>query len=180
MRRLLLVDDEPNVLHALRRTLARAFAGRDLTVEIFDDPEAALQRAGEVDIDVVVSDFRMPVMDGVAFLRCFRGIRPNATRLLLSAATDFDSLVTAINEVGIFRYLPKPWSDTDFVDTIEAALREHERVLASHRLADEAARAESLSPAELARLRLEEESPLLAKVNWGEDGSVILDDSGNG
>lgn len=177
MKKLLLVDDEPNVLHALRRTLTRAFAGRDLGVESFDDPEAALQRAAETGFDVVVSDFRMPTMDGVTFLRCFREIQPDATRLLLSAATDFDALVTAVNEVGIFRYLAKPWNDADFVETIEAALREHARTVATRELLEDAARAESLDEGELARQRLAEESPDLAKVNWGPDGSVIIDDN---
>lgn len=178
MRKLLLVDDETNVLHALRRTLTRAFAGRELSVESFDDPEAALQRAAETDFDVVVSDFRMPVMDGVTFLRCFRELQPDATRLLLSAATDFDALVTAINEVGIFRYLAKPWNDTDFVETIEAALREHARAVVAKELLEDAARAESLDESELARQRLAAESPELAKVNWGPDGSIIVDDDG--
>lgn len=176
MKRLLLVDDEANVLRALRRTLTRAFAGRDVVFETFDDPEAALQRAGEVEFDIVVSDLRMPHMDGVAFLRCFRTIWPEATRLLLSAATDFDSLVTVINEVGIFRYVTKPWNDADFIETIEAALRESARIHQARGLADAARRRDCLTVAEISEEQLAAESPLLASVHWGPDGSVLLDD----
>lgn len=179
MKRLLLVDDEINLLHALKRLLSRSLAGRDYVVEVFDDPEAALQRASQIEFDVVVSDFRMPQMDGVTFLRCFRGIQPNATRLLLSAATDFEALVTAVNEVGIYRYLAKPWSDEDFVATIEAACREHQR-LVEERLLVEGARRLIIeeSAEEMEKLRIEAEEPGITHVNWAPDGSVIIDDPG--
>jgi len=177
MKRLLLVDDEINLLHALKRLLNRSLAGKDYTVEVYDDPEAALQRAGEVDFDVVVSDFRMPLMDGVTFLRCFRGIQPDATRLLLSAATDFEALVTAVNEVGIYRYLAKPWSDEDFVATIEAACREHQRAMDERLLAAEARRSRIGESAEaMEKLRIEADEPGITHVNWAPDGSVRLDD----
>lgn len=177
MKRLLLVDDEINLLHALKRLLNRALSGRELTVEIFDDPEAALQRASQVVFDVVVSDYRMPVMDGVTFLRCFRGMQPDTPRLILSAATDFEALVTAINEVGIYRYVSKPWNDEDFVATIEAACREYERHQAQRLLADGARLAAADESAEaLEKLRLEVEEPGITHVNWAPDGSIIVDD----
>ncbi len=177
MTRLLLVDDEISLLHALKRVLNRAFSGRGIVVETFDDPEAALRRADQVDFDVVVSDYRMPIMDGITFLRCFRGIQPDTTRLILSAATDFEALVTAVNEVGIFRYLAKPWSDEDFVATIEAACRHHERQVEERELVNGARRKlQEKSPEERERLRLEAEEPGITQVNWGADGSVLLDD----
>lgn len=180
MKRVLLVDDEINLLQALKRLLNRTLAGKDYVVEVFTDPEAALQRASEVDFDVVVSDYRMPVMDGVNFLRCFRGIQPDATRLLLSAATDFQALVTAVNEVGIYRYLAKPWGDEDFVATIEAACREHQRLLEERLLAEGARRshADELTE-EIEKQRIESEEPGITHVNWAPDGSVIIDDPDN-
>lgn len=178
MKRLLLVDDEINLLHALKRLLNRTLAGKNVVVEIFDDPEAALQRAGQVQFDVVVSDYRMPAMDGVTFLRCFRGIQPDTLRLILSAATDFEALVTAVNEIGIYRYLSKPWSDDDFVVTIEAAFREYERHMEERLLAQGARRFGVDESAEaLEAMRLEAEEPGITHVNWAPDGSVILGDS---
>lgn len=178
MKRLLLVDDEINLLNSLKRLLLRSFGSGEVAVEVFADPELALQRAGEVEFDVVVSDYRMPGMDGISFLRCFRGIQPDATRLLLSAATDFDALVVAINEIGIFRYLAKPWGDEDFVATIRAACQARERHLEALRLADAARRGgiAEISAEEAERRRLEREEPGITRVHWGRDGSVILDD----
>lgn len=178
MKRLLLVDDEINLLYALKRLLSRAWQGRDISIEIFDDPEAALQRASQVAFDVVVSDYRMPAMDGITFLRCFRGIQPDAARLILSAATDFDALVTAVNEVGIYRYVSKPWNDEDFVAAIEAAGREHQRALEVRLLAEEARRSNLDKSAEdLEKMRIEADEPGITHVNWAKDGSVLLNDS---
>lgn len=178
MRRLLLVDDEINLLRALKRMLDRYFAGQGVVVEIFDDPEAALQRAGEVSFDVVVSDYRMPLMDGVTFLRCFSCIQPDTSRLILSAATDFNALVTAVNEIGIFRYIAKPWVDQDLVSAIEAAWRHRERLLEEQALTNEARHnRQEATPEELELLRIEAEEPGITHVNRAADGSVIIDDT---
>ena len=109
MRRLLLLDDEINVLHALQRTLRQCFPAEDLRIEIFTEPEQALLRSGEVPFDIVVSDYRMPEMNGVDFLRAIKGIQPAAVRLLLSASTEFDMVINAINQAAVFRYIAKPW-----------------------------------------------------------------------
>lgn len=176
MKRLLLVDDEANILQALRRILARAFRD-EVRIESFDDPRAALARAGETAFDVVISDFRMPVMDGVSFLKAFRAIQPDAVRVILSATTDFDSLVTAVNEAEIHRYLIKPWVDDEVVATVRGALEKHARAVEEHRLADESRLKRGAITEEEAELRrLEAEDPGITKVKWGPDGSVLLDD----
>ena len=92
MHRILLIDDEPNVLNSLRRPLGTQVSdGRDsfeISVETFDQPEAALWRAREAKFDLVMSDFRMPAMDGVSFLKAFRALQPNAARLILPIEID--------------------------------------------------------------------------------------------
>lgn len=176
MKRLLLVDDEANILQALRRILARAFRD-EVRIELFDDPRAALVRAAETAFDVVISDFRMPTMDGVSFLKAFREIQPDAVRVILSATTDFDALVTAVNEAEIHRYLIKPWMDDEVVATVRGALEKHARALEEHRLADESRlKRGAITPEEVELRRLEEEEPGITKVKWGPDGSVLLDD----
>ncbi|MDA0189368.1 MAG: response regulator [Proteobacteria bacterium] len=177
MARLLLVDDEPNVLNALRRVLQRAFHGEDLQIEICDDPLKALTRVESGVFDLVVSDYRMPTMDGVTFLKHVRRLQPDAVRLILSASTDFDALMTAVNEAEIFRYLIKPWSDEALVDTLREGLVRHQQVREDRRLADEQRLQQGeLSAEEIERRRIEAEEPGITRVKWGPDGSVLLDD----
>lgn len=177
MRKILLVDDETNILHALRRTLTRAFAGQDVRIELFDDPRAALERAAETVFDLVISDYRMPTMDGVTFLKAFRELQPDSVRLILSGTTDFDILVSAINEAEIQRYLIKPWADEEVVDTVRTALEKRAQTLEDRRLADEMRLQQGgITVEELELRRLEEQEPGITKVKWGPDGSVLLDE----
>ena len=174
--RIMLVDDESNVLSALERLLRRHLPNAPV-VETFTSPAAALARSWEVPFEVVVSDYRMPEMDGVEFLKQFRDIQPQALRLILSGITDFDALVTAVNEVGLYRYLIKPWDDTEIVTILQAALAEQARQAEALRLADE--RREELgklTPEERERRRLEAEEPGITRVNWGPDGAIHLDE----
>lgn len=176
MKRLLLVDDEINVLQALRRSLNRAFQGEGVTIELFDNPLNALNRAAEQHFDLVLSDYRMPQMDGIAFLKRFRELQPEAARLILSASTDFDILMSAINEAEVQRYVVKPWSDEELIAFIRTALERGEQNQEDRKLADEVRlRQGELSAEEVERRRLEAEEPGITKVTWGPDGSVILD-----
>lgn len=175
MLRIMLVDDESNVTSALRRTLARSLQGEDCVIEVFNDPRLALERAGVVDFALVVSDYRMPPLDGITFLKQFRVMQPDAMRLILSASSDVDALLKAINEAETFRYLTKPWNDTDLAVTVRTALDQYREQMAEHALAA-AARAEAaLTPEEEERRRLEAQEPGITHVNWGPGGAVLLD-----
>jgi two-component system probable response regulator PhcQ len=176
MRKLLLVDDEVNVLHALRRTLRQALAPLELDIETFADPEQALLRAGEVAFDVVVSDYRMPGMNGGDFLGTFKLIQPDAIRLVLSATTEVAAVMDAINKGEVFRYIAKPWDADDLKAKFEQAFARHDQVIADRHLAAEShEQARQLTPQEVEAMRLEGEEPGITKVNWGDDGSVHLD-----
>lgn len=176
MRRILLLDDEVSVLHALQRTLRACFPMDDLTIETFSNPEEALLRSGEIPFDVVVSDYRMPGMDGVAFLTMIKGIQPDAIRLVLSASTEFETVMHAVNHAEVFRYIAKPWQTDELADTIRQAFVKHDQALEDRRLADELrAKRGQLTPQEIETRRLEAEEPGITKVKWGEDGSVRLD-----
>lgn len=174
--RILLVDDEPAVLSALARLLHRQLpAGPE--VETFTSPRAALARAWEVPFALVVSDYRMAEMDGIAFLKEFAEIQPHALRLMLSGAADFDVLVSAVNAVGLHRYLIKPWDDEEVCAVLQGAYAEFGRQEAARQLAEERQRQlGQLSPEEIERRRLEAEEPGITRVNWGPDGAVHLDD----
>jgi YesN/AraC family two-component response regulator len=181
MSRILIVDDEENILRALRRVLAitPCVAGDKtyhLTVDLCLTPEAALVKAGEHAYDLILSDFRMPGMDGVELLKAIRKIQPDAARVILSGYADLNGLVAAINEAQIARFIAKPWSDYDLMATIGQVLAIRELQLENSRIADETRVARGqMDPEELERKRLEAEEPGITQVTWGEDGSVILD-----
>jgi response regulator RpfG family c-di-GMP phosphodiesterase len=148
-----------------------------LQVETFTSPIEALEKARHHPFDLVLSDYRMPVMDGVEFLRQFRSIQPDAARLILSGYADLNALVGAINEARIFRFLTKPWSDFELISAIAQALGFRNLLLENQRLADEMrVQRGKLSKLELEMKRLEALEPGITKVNWGPDGSVILDE----
>lgn len=178
LRRLMLVDDEPNVLHALQRLLRRHFLEQRYRIEPFDDPVAALARASEAAFDVVISDYRMPGMDGIALLKAIKTAQPDATRLILSATADRSVLISAINEAEILRFVGKPWDDAEIVEAVRQALTRHDQLQDDRRLADELRMRQGvMTPQEHELRRLEEQEPGITRVNWGPDGSVIIDDS---
>lgn len=176
MRRILLVDDEINVLNALKRTIRHCGLDGEFTVEIFTDPHQALARSKEVPFDIVISDFRMPGMNGVEFLRAYKEIQSDTVRLVLSASTEFETLMSAINQAEVFRYITKPWQPAEIKETIVLALARRDQSREDLRLFDELrAHLGELTPQQLEAKRLEEEEPGITKVNWGPDGSVHLD-----
>lgn len=175
---LLLVDDEPLVLRALERQLRgiQRSPRPGYRIEAFSRPAEALQRAREAVFDVVISDYRMPEMNGVAFLRAYRALQPATARLILSGQADLGGLADAINEAGIMRFLAKPWDEAELVFAIENALMERRLLLENQRLADELRASRGrLSRQEAELRRLERESPGITRVNWGPDGAVLLD-----
>ncbi len=176
MKRFLLVDDEINVLNALQRTLRQRIGSSELTIEILTDPVEALERIGETAFDLVISDYRMPIMNGIEFLKAVKKIQPDAVRLMLSAYSEFNAVVDAVNEAEVFRYIAKPWQADDLEEIIRLALVRREQVLEDKRLADEVrVQRGVMTPQELEIKRLESEEPGITKVNWGPDGSVNLE-----
>ena len=176
MRRILLVDDEINVLHALQRTLRQSVVNDELQIEIYTDLQQALARSREVAFDIVISDYRMPEMNGVDFLKALKEIQPDTVRLVLSASTEFDILMDAINQAEVFRYIIKPWQDVELKETIQLALARRDQALEDLRLFDKLrVQFGEMTPQELEAKRLEADEPGITKVNWGPDGSVPLD-----
>ncbi|MBN1576555.1 MAG: response regulator [Chitinispirillaceae bacterium] len=116
--KILFVDDEQNVLTAIKRML-------------FDEPyeqlyassgEEALALIARHPVGVIISDMRMPVMDGVSLLEKSCEILPDAVRIILSGQSDMFSVMQAINRGGIWRFISKPWNDDDMKCTIRNAL----------------------------------------------------------
>jgi DNA-binding NtrC family response regulator len=131
----LCVDDEPAVLEGLEDTLHRRYHVASAT-----SGSAALERLRqEPRTAVIISDMRMPIMNGATFLGLARGVAPNATRILLTGQTDLDAAVSAINTGQIFRFLSKPCSPPELLAAVDAAAEHHrliisEKVLLEHTL----------------------------------------------
>ncbi len=108
---LLFVDDEPSILSALRR-LCRPRGYRVLTAE---SGAAALEVLEQGPVDLIVSDMRMPKMDGAELLSIVRQRWPAVLRLLLTGYADIGSTIAAINQGEIHRYIAKPWDDQELL-----------------------------------------------------------------
>jgi len=113
----LCVDDEPSILSALRRVL-RVEGCRILTANSGAEALALLETEP---VDVVVSDMRMPVMDGARLLAEVRARWPGTARVLLTGYADMDATILAINEGQIYRYIHKPWDETELRLTVRQA-----------------------------------------------------------
>lgn len=161
MIRLLIVDDEPAVLSALRRALRRLFGG-ELEVVTCGDATLALAQLRDSRFDIVLSDLRMPEVDGLAFLNLASAIAPGVVRLVLSGSADFATAQRAINEAGVFRYLTKPWSDAELRGHLLAAI---ERVRGAPPAGD---------AQDAERRRLEALEPGITAVEWGPEGEVLM------
>jgi EAL domain-containing protein (putative c-di-GMP-specific phosphodiesterase class I)/CheY-like chemotaxis protein len=129
-RTLLLVDDEENIVASLKRSLRRG-GYRILTA---NSAAEGLQRLTEHEVDVIVSDQRMPAMTGVEFLRRAKVLYPETVRIVLSGYTELQSITDAINEGAIYKFLTKPWEDDLLRANIEEAFRQKEMADENRRL----------------------------------------------
>ena len=118
---LLFVDDEPGILSSLRR-LFRPHGYRILVAE---SGALGLAELEKTPVDLVISDMRMPEMDGATFLKAVRQRWPDTVRILLTGYADVTSTVAAINDGEIYRYVSKPWDDTEIVNTVREALERY-------------------------------------------------------
>ena len=123
LARVLCVDDEPNILSAIGRNLRGAL---DLTLAGSGAEALACLRTAAEPYAVIVTDLKMPEMNGVALLAQARRECPDTTRILLTGFGELDTVVQAVNEGHIFRFLAKPCSTTVLLDTIRAGVRQHE------------------------------------------------------
>jgi type II secretory ATPase GspE/PulE/Tfp pilus assembly ATPase PilB-like protein/DNA-binding NarL/FixJ family response regulator len=120
--RLLFVDDEPGVLGALKRV----FRQQDYEIHTAGGADAALELLAGQSFHLVMTDFRMPGMDGAALLREVRKRQPQALRLMLTAHGETEAVMGAIQEGAVYRFTLKPWNDDDLRLTVALALERYE------------------------------------------------------
>lgn len=115
----LFVDDEPHILSALKRLVL----DEDLDVFTADSGAKGLDvLRRERDIGLIVSDQRMPEMNGAEFLAQAKEVNPDALRIILTGYADINATIDAINKGGAHRYLSKPWNDAQMLETIRESM----------------------------------------------------------
>lgn len=121
MTQIMLVDDDVNYL----KSLVRIFRGKsDYKVVAFNNAADALAEARQNDYDVIISDLRMPIVDGVTFLSQIKKKQPMAARIILSGFCDKEALYAAINVAHADRYLEKPCSPETLSKVVSEVLTE--------------------------------------------------------
>jgi response regulator RpfG family c-di-GMP phosphodiesterase len=116
--RVLVVDDEPSILNAVKRV----FRGQRYEVLTATSGKDGLALLEQEPVALVISDMRMPEMDGAQFLEQVFSRWPDTKRILLTGYADASATIAAINRGKIWRYVAKPWNDDELIITVEQAL----------------------------------------------------------
>jgi Response regulator containing a CheY-like receiver domain and an HD-GYP domain len=133
---LLIVDDEPIVLGALKETLER----EKYHVVATTSARKALEILRDREFAVIISDQRMPEMMGLDFLVESKKIRPLSSRILITAVLSLPTIVDAINKGEIFRFVAKPWLREELTATVKNAINRYELIVQNERLTNESQR----------------------------------------
>lgn len=122
LRTLLLVDDEANILNALKRLL-RHSGYRILTA---GSAAEGFELLATNEVQVIISDQRMPVMNGTVFLGRVKELYPDTVRIVLSGYSDLASVTDAINQGAIYKFLTKPWAEDALLENVKDAFHFHD------------------------------------------------------
>jgi len=116
---IVLVDDEEMVLSSISSFLNLE---ANYNVKSFLSPHEALNFIQANETNLIISDYLMPEMDGITFLAKAREMRPQATRIILTGYADKENAIKAINDVGLFQYIEKPWDNEEILIVIRNGL----------------------------------------------------------
>ncbi len=116
--RILIVDDEVNILRSLKRLLRR----EGYEIRAAESGQAGLEILKKEPVDLIISDQRMPGMSGVEFLEKAQKICPESIRMILSGYTDLNSVTDAVNRGYVFKFVLKPWDDNELKQIIHQSL----------------------------------------------------------
>jgi two-component system probable response regulator PhcQ len=167
VKRVLIVDDEDNVRNALRRSLRK----EGYQLFFASGPAEGLKILAEQPIDLVMSDHMMPEMSGLEFLTIVRDRCPDVMRLMLTGHADMDTAIKAINHGEIYRFLTKPWDDTELKITLHLAFEKQDLERENRRLMSIVRRQEMFI------VNLEKEYPGIGQVARDENGAVVLSEA---
>ena len=123
--KIVIVDDEEMVLTSLQSFL---MLETEWEVTTFLNPEEALEYVKENEVELVISDYLMPQMDGISFLGKVREVKPDVIRIILTGYADKENAIKAINEVGLYQYIEKPWDNDDLLIILNNGLEKRRLV----------------------------------------------------
>jgi DNA-binding NtrC family response regulator len=99
-------------------------------VVTYTSPEKALAESPQNVVDLVITDYLMPVMDGITFLSRFKDLQPHAVRILLTGYADKENAIKAINTVGLYQYIEKPWDNDSLLMIVKNGLEKRQLIRA--------------------------------------------------
>jgi two-component system probable response regulator PhcQ len=162
--KILIVDDEENILHSLKRLFRR----EPYEVLTAQNGEEGLKILDDHQIDLIISDLKMPQMNGIEFLRIAKEKNPVPLRIMLTGHADLKSVIDAIHQGEIYRFLLKPWDDEELKMTIKQALDYHRLWNENRRLA------QTVKKQNQVLQELEKEHPGISEVERDEEGTIVL------
>ncbi|MCK6574217.1 response regulator [Myxococcota bacterium] len=163
---ILIVDDEESVRAALRRSLRK----ESYRVSFAESATEALNLMKDDRPDLLITDHLMPQMTGLDLLRRVRLLYPDMARVILTGQAELDTVVAAINEGEIFRFLRKPWDETELKLTIHLALEQLRTERENRQLVDLLKR-----QAEVIKT-LEKSNPGITSIKRDDSGAIIIDE----
>lgn len=163
---ILIVDDEASVRSALKRTLRK----EPYRVSLAESAIEALQIMRDDRPDLLITDHLMPQMTGLDLLRRVRLLFPDVARVILTGQAEMDTVVAAINEGEIYRFLRKPWDETEIKLTIHLALEQQRTERENRQLLDLLRR-----QAEVIK-KLESSHPGIASIQRDDNGAILIDE----
>ncbi len=130
--KILIIDDEPNVLKAFKRLFRKE--KETITVFTTESPEEVFELVANDEFAVVVSDQRMPTMQGTEVLEKVRKLSPETIRITLTGYADKEAAIGAINQGAVYRFLTKPWNDEELKQEIQNGIAQYSLVSENKRL----------------------------------------------
>lgn len=162
---ILIVDDEELVLKSIFRVL-RNENYQTLTAQSGEEGLAVLKR---YDVDLVISDHKMPGMNGLDFLKRVKSDYPQILTIMLTGQAEIEIAMSAINEAGVYKFILKPWDDYDLKITARRALEALDLICERDSLLQQVKAQDAVLQ------DLEKEFPGISKIEYDEDGYIILD-----